>query len=395
MKSWKEIVYTIAAIQVGVGVAIMGVVTFIPLFVVELGVTDPGEAAFWSGLISGVTPLMIAFTTPWWTLKCEEYGHKKVLLLNLLLMAVLMAASAFARNPGDLFILRMLQGAAGGFIAIGLSLVAFVTPREHLPWAMGLFQAAMVMGITVGPLTGGVVADTLGYRMPFLVFGGLALFCLGLTAFCIHVNPPAHVKKRESLIRNFLHFMKNPVVRLMVLLQFLVNFGLTGIGPILPLYVKEMLGSSPIVATISGTLMFSAGFLSAMAAIFIGHLVKHYAMGRIFFCGTATTAVLFIVQYMMPGIWSFGFFRAVTGLSIGVIMPLANTILTMAVPPEEKNIVIGVTSSASLMGCVAGPVASGALAMHFGYGAVFWSTAAFFCIAAILIFTRKHMLPER
>lgn len=61
MQNWKRIVYTMAAIQIGTGISIIGVIAFIPLFLTsELGVTDSGEAAFWSGLISGVTPFFVA-----------------------------------------------------------------------------------------------------------------------------------------------------------------------------------------------------------------------------------------------------------------------------------------------------------------------------------------------
>ena len=48
--NWKKVLFTIAAIQVGTGVTIIGVLSFIPLFLVEMGVNDPGEAAFWAGL---------------------------------------------------------------------------------------------------------------------------------------------------------------------------------------------------------------------------------------------------------------------------------------------------------------------------------------------------------
>lgn len=62
--NWKKSLFTIAAIQVGTGVSIIGVLSFIPLFLVEMGVKDPGEAAFWAGLISGVTPMMVSFSAP-------------------------------------------------------------------------------------------------------------------------------------------------------------------------------------------------------------------------------------------------------------------------------------------------------------------------------------------
>ena len=61
---WKRIVYLMCAIQVGAGIAMIGVMAFLPLFLGEIGVTDAGEAAFWAGLISGVTPFMIALSAP-------------------------------------------------------------------------------------------------------------------------------------------------------------------------------------------------------------------------------------------------------------------------------------------------------------------------------------------
>ena len=43
---WKRIVYLMCAIQVGAGIAMIGVMAFLPLFLGEIGVTDAGEAAF-------------------------------------------------------------------------------------------------------------------------------------------------------------------------------------------------------------------------------------------------------------------------------------------------------------------------------------------------------------
>ena len=66
---WKRIVYLMCAIQVGAGIAMIGVMAFLPLFLGEIGVTDAGEAAFWAGLISGVTPFMIALSAPFWSIQ--------------------------------------------------------------------------------------------------------------------------------------------------------------------------------------------------------------------------------------------------------------------------------------------------------------------------------------
>lgn len=88
INNWKQIIYTIAAIQVGTGVTIIGVLSFIPLFLVELGLSDAGEAAFWAGLVSGITPMMVSFSAPYWTRKAEEFGARKILTLILGLITI-------------------------------------------------------------------------------------------------------------------------------------------------------------------------------------------------------------------------------------------------------------------------------------------------------------------
>ena len=64
-----------------------------------------------------------------------------------------------------------------------------------------------------------------------------------------------------------------------------------------------------------------------------------------------------------------------------------------AVPIERRGIVFGAVSSVAMMGNVLGPVLSGMIARAFGYGAVFWSTAAIFFVAALFIY-RSLVIPS-
>ena len=50
---WKRIVYLMCAIQVGAGIAMIGVMAFLPLFLGEIGVTDAGEAVSGRGSFQG------------------------------------------------------------------------------------------------------------------------------------------------------------------------------------------------------------------------------------------------------------------------------------------------------------------------------------------------------
>ena len=41
MKNWKHVIYLVCAIQIGAGISMMGIMSFLPLFLSELGITDP------------------------------------------------------------------------------------------------------------------------------------------------------------------------------------------------------------------------------------------------------------------------------------------------------------------------------------------------------------------
>lgn len=399
MQNWKRIVYTMAAIQIGTGISIIGVVAFIPLFLTsELGVTDPGEAAFWAGLISGVTPFFVAIAAPFWSMQADRRGPRFALSMILFILGVVIALMYFTRSPVELLILRMIQGMSGGFLAVGMSLVMNVTPKKQLTWAMGVFQASMVMGVMFGPLVGGMIADTMGYRMPFVIFCALSFFCLAAVRLMVPKQiGQEQARGRESFVKQLSYFisyfMKNPVVRLMVMLQFLCNCGMTGIGPILPLYIKEMMGGDAMaVATIVGTIIFIAGATSVTSSLNVSRLARRVSMPRILIIASLVTGVNFILQYLMPEVWTLGFMRGLTGFSLGMIMPLANTILATAVPAEKRTMVVGFSTSFALMGNVAGPMASGAIAMQWGYGMVFWSTAFCFFLAACVIYRERKII---
>ena len=96
----------------------------------------------------------------------------------------------------------------------------------------------------------------------------------------------------------------------------------------------------------------------------------------------------------MPSIWGLGVFRAIAGFFMGFITPIANTLISKAVPVERRGIVFGAVSSVVMMGNVLGPVISGVIARAFGYGAVFWSTATIFFVASWFVYRNLVMSRE-
>lgn len=70
----------------------------------------------------------------------------------------------------------------------------------------------MVMGLVFGPLMGGLAADLLGYRAPFIMFSALTGLCmLGIYLFMPNLQFEHKVDARESqlsLIKSFWSYLE-------------------------------------------------------------------------------------------------------------------------------------------------------------------------------------------
>ncbi|WYZ38034.1 hypothetical protein EsH8_II_001540 [Colletotrichum jinshuiense] len=82
---------------------------------------------------------------------------------------------ADARSYAALVALRCLQSAgSASTIAIGSGVVGDVTTRDERGGYMGVFQAGLLVPVAVGPVVGGALAGSLGWRSIFWV---LAAYC--------------------------------------------------------------------------------------------------------------------------------------------------------------------------------------------------------------------------
>ena len=75
------------------------VMPFLPLYFRQLGVTDVGEIALWSGVSLGITPLITAFMAPLWGRLADQYGRKIMVQRSIASFVVVMAAMVSASAP--------------------------------------------------------------------------------------------------------------------------------------------------------------------------------------------------------------------------------------------------------------------------------------------------------
>ena len=99
-----------------------------------------------------------------------RFGRKNYFLFSLVGFTLASVLCGMASNLTMLVIARVLQGlAGGGLLAKAQSLLFETFPRSEQGAAQGMFGIGVIAGPALGPVLGGYLTDTLGWRWIFFI----------------------------------------------------------------------------------------------------------------------------------------------------------------------------------------------------------------------------------
>ena len=100
----------------------------------------------------------------------DIYGRKKVYTCGMIIFTIASLVLAFSFSAAFLISFRVLQGIGGAMIfGTGVAILTSVFPVEERGKAMGIYVAAVYVGLSIGPFLGGLLTQHLGWRSVFLV----------------------------------------------------------------------------------------------------------------------------------------------------------------------------------------------------------------------------------
>ena len=100
----------------------------------------------------------------------DFYGRRRIFAIGVAAFGLTSVLSGLAPNMELLILFRILQGAAGAFLVPGsLSLITATFTGEEQGRAFGVWSAASAVISTLGPFIGGLLVDTVSWRMVFLI----------------------------------------------------------------------------------------------------------------------------------------------------------------------------------------------------------------------------------
>lgn len=366
------------------GAAFSLVMPFLPLYVEQLGITGHSELNLWSGLVFSITFLFSAIASPFWGGLADRKGRKIMLLRSALGMSIVMVLMGLAQNIWQFLLLRALLGLLGGFVPNANALIATQIPRHKSGWALGTLSTGAVSGALLGPLAGGLLADSYGLRPVFFMTASVLFLCFVLTLFLIREQFEPVPKKEMLHAKDVIASLKSPKLVLSLFVTTLIIQVATGsIAPILTLYVRELAGNVSNIAFISGMIASVPGVAALMSAPRLGKLGDRIGPEKILIAALVISVLLLIPMAFVQSPWQLGLLRFLLGAADGALLPAVQTLLVYNSTNQIAGRIFSYNQSFRDIGNVTGPLIGASVSASFGFRTVFFVTASVVLFNAI------------
>jgi MFS family permease len=343
----------------------------------------------------------------------ERCGRQWPFVLALLLGGLTTIAYGVLYGVWAFLIARLLWGTAWSFIRIeGLSTVLDVASEETRGRYMGFFQAISRLGSAVAMFSGGILADVLGFRITFVLFGGLTCLAAplayaemtgrragGAVRTSCRATPtlpgpqPEPAMRRQGgtrrTARDWDVRWRMLVASLGTFSTFLVIGGL--VSATLGYTLRTRFGPTPAlgsltvgIASLTGFLLSSRGFLDLGFAPFAGYLADRWGRHRMILWAMPIAILMVLALALLPSL--------VVVIGVIVVMFAAGTALNVAfnavagdvAPPERRGVFLSWFVTCQDLGAAVGPLVGYWIGPAFGLVWLYLCGALVLTLACLL-----------
>src|ERR1700749_338737 len=131
----------------------------------------------------------------------DRLGRRRVFQCGLALFSLGSLLCALAPSLGTLIAARVVQAVGGSMLnPVAMSIIrnVFVDPRERAQ-AIGVWGALMGISMALGPVVGGALVDSVGWRSVFVVNIPIGLLAIVLTALFVPESRAPHPRRIDPV----------------------------------------------------------------------------------------------------------------------------------------------------------------------------------------------------
>jgi predicted MFS family arabinose efflux permease len=167
-----------------------------PFFNVYL-VSGLGASAAMVGLLTGISSVTTLLGQLAFGRITDKKGDAFVEVLTGLLIPILPISWIFVTSPRQVALINTASGILwAGYNLASFNILLKLTPDDHRPEATALYQTLVTSSAVIGPLIGGALADSIGYKAVFAVSGAGRL--VGILLFIALVLRPGNLLRGKG-----------------------------------------------------------------------------------------------------------------------------------------------------------------------------------------------------
>jgi EmrB/QacA subfamily drug resistance transporter len=148
-------------------------------------------------VISAYTLTFASLVLPAGTLS-DRYGRKRILLVGLTIFTVASFFCGAAPTALVLNVSRAIQGVGAALLlSSGLALLSFEFQGPQRAKAFAFWGSVIGVAITLGPLFGGIITETIGWQWAFYLNIPIGIVVAALTVTSVNESKDPHAKKLD------------------------------------------------------------------------------------------------------------------------------------------------------------------------------------------------------
>ncbi|WP_066898213.1 MFS transporter [Mycolicibacterium houstonense] len=313
----------------------------------------------------------------------SRIGPKRTLLLGLVIIIAGAGLAGMSDTVMQIVGWRALWGLGNAlFIATALATIVN-SAKGSVAQAIILYEAALGLGIAVGPLVGGVLGS-ISWRGPFFGVSALMAFALVITAFLLPATPRA---ERATTLADPFRALRHRGLLGVAITALLYNFGFFTLLAFTPFPLD-------MTAHQIGLIFFGWGVALAFTSVVVAPRLQHRF-------GTVRVLILNLLAFtsvlVVMAVWTDSKAVLATGVVVaGLFIGINNTLITetvMKAAPVERGVASAAYSFLRFGGAAVAPWLAGVLGEQVNVHLPYWVGAlAVLAGAGVLALTRPHLL---
>lgn len=312
----------------------------------------------------------------------SRIGPKRTLLLGLVIIIAGAGLAGMSDTVMQIVGWRAVWGLGNAlFIATALATIVN-SAKGSVAQAIILYEAALGLGIAIGPLVGGVLGS-ISWRGPFFGVSALMAFALVITAFLLPATPRA---ERATTLADPFRALRHRGLLGVAITALLYNFGFFTLLAFTPFPLD-------MTAHQIGLIFFGWGLALAFTSVVVAPRLQHRF-------GTVRVLILNLIAFTAVlaamAVWTDSKTVLASGVVIaGLFIGINNTLITetvMKAAPVERGVASAAYSFLRFGGAAVAPWLAGVLGEQVSVHLPYWVGAGAVLAGAVVLFLTRPYL---